>query len=135
MSHCCCAVISYYDEVEELLNHYVEHGIDYYNLFEDDEYNKSWYPGLILKDGKENEYMYVARDGNKYAYKAFIVDVDWEKTFAVNSIEMFMDYRMMIDKYDFYDYDKEECKTDEFFKFFDNRLQNAEIITLVDVHN
>jgi hypothetical protein len=135
MSHCCCAVISYCDEEEELLNHYVEHGIDYYNLFEDDECNKSWYPGLILKDGKENEYMYIARDGNKYAYKAFIVDVDWEKTFAVNSIEMFIDYRMMIDKYDFYDYEKKECKTDEFFKFFDNRLQNAEMITLVDAHN
>ena len=132
MSHCCCAVIGYCDDEVDILDHHYGYGIDYYTLFENDENNQKWYRGLVLKDGKENDYMYIANDGNKYAYKAFIVDVDWEKTF--NNISMFVTKRMVVDEYDFYDHENKCVDKKKFQAFFNQYLDNEEYITLVDVH-
>ena len=132
MGHCGAVVIFMEDEyVEDILNE--NNGFDYFQSFEDDENNDKWYRGFILKDGKENDCMYVARDGNKYAYRADIEDVDWDKTLKTLDFCAFVDYRMNIQDIDFMDKNG-KFNYDEFHEFFKKRLPNGSIVELVDVH-
>lgn len=132
MGHCGAVVIFMEDEyAEDILGN--NHGFDYFQSFEEDENNKSWYRGFILKDGKENDCMYVARDGNKYSYRADIEDVDWDKTLKTLDFCVFVDYRMNIQDIDFMDKNG-KFNSDEFHEFFKKRLPNGSMVELVDVH-
>jgi hypothetical protein len=131
MGHCGAVVICMEDESPiEIIDD--NHGFDYFQSFEEDENNKSWYRGFILKDGKKNEYMYIARDGKEYSYRANIEEVDWDKTLKVLDFCCFVDYRMNIQDIDFMDKGKFNKK--EFIKFFKKRLQNGSVVELIDVH-
>ena len=131
MGHCGAVVIFMEDEyVDDILNE--NNGFDYFQSFEEDENNDKWYRGFILKDGKENDCMYIARDGNKYSYRAEITDVDWDKTLKTLDFNAFVDYRMNIQDIDFMENGK--FKKKEFHKFFKKRLPNGSVVELVDVH-
>ena len=132
MGHCGAVVIFMEDEyAEDILGN--NDGFDYFQSFEEDENNKSWYRGFILKDGKENDCMYIARDGEKYAYRAEIEDVDWDKTLKTLDFCAFVDYRMNIQDIDFMDKNG-KFNYDEFHEFFKNRLPNGSMVELFDVH-
>jgi hypothetical protein len=125
MGHCACIALMFDDE--NVLDANCGNGFDYYTTFDDDKDTVNWYRGLTLKDGIENEYMYVARDGNKYAYKAKMQDIDLAKTLKNSDMYCFCDYRMLINKYDF---NTEE----EFHSFFVSRFNNATDVEIVDIH-
>ena len=127
MGHYCAAILYVEDEDNDILEKNIDYAYDYYTRYEDDDNKDEWYKGLILKDGKENEYMYTAYDGKRYAYKASVDEIDWERTFEESSIFMFIDYRIAMDSDDF---DSKE----EFREFFFKRIKNAENVELVDVH-
>ena len=124
MGHCACIALTFEDE--DVLNDGCGRGYDYFTTFEEDTDTINWYRGLTLKDGIENEYMYIARDGNKYAYKAKTEDIDLDKTIETCDFYMFVDYRMTIDKMD--------LAETKFFDFFRKRFENATDIEIVDVH-
>lgn len=133
MGHCVGAIVSYYQEqIDSIAEHHCEHGIDYYTLFDDNKIPPS--AGLVLKDGVTNCNMYIADDGKSYAYKAQMQEVDWEKTFENNPFYMFLDYRMCIDQYDFYNKETKQVNKTAFYDFFYNRLEEDGYIALADVH-
>ena len=125
MGHCACIALMFEDE--NVLDTNCGNSYDYYKTFKDDNNTNSWYRGLTLKDGIENEYMYVAKDGKKYAYKAKMRDIDLAKTLKTCDFYMFVDYRMVINKDDF---DTEN----EFNSFFVKRFNNATDIEIVNIH-
>ena len=127
MGHYCAAILYVEDEDADILEKNIDYAYDYYTRYEDDDSKDEWYKGLILKDGKENEYMYTAYDGKRYSYKASVDEIDWMRTFEESSIFMFIDYRIAMDSDDF---DSKE----EFREFFFKRIKNAENVELVDVH-
>lgn len=132
MGHCGAVAIFMEDEYAEdiMLGN---NAVDYCQTFMEDDNNKSWYRGFILKDGKQNDCMYVARDGKQYAYRADIDDVDWEKTLKTLDFCMFTDYRMNIQDIDFIDKNG-KINHNDFKEFFKRRLPNGSIVELLDVH-
>ena len=137
MSHVCCAVLYYeednYDsyDVNDILEHHTGHAFDYYTLIKDFEEKR--FKGLILKNGVENDCMY-EYNGEKFAYKARIEDVNWLKTFKDSGIEEYADFKKVIDCYDFYDKNKGEIDWTEFNKFVKRMFERVNMVELADVH-
>ena len=125
MSHCCCLVVHSKNEEMDILDAYLDY-YDYYQMFEKQNIG---YAGLILKDGKENEYMYTAYNGKRYAYKALVNDVNWDKTLKLSDIKMIANRKRLCELY---------ClnkNTDNEIDFiYDLQIKNEKFVTLFDVH-
>ena len=136
--HVCCAVI--YNEVDgtdcdfnDILEHHVGYGFDYFTSVDEDEKTVKRFKGLILKEGVENEYVYDI-DGIKFAYKAKVDDVDWKKTFELCDICSFANSSMFIDDWLFYDNKKSKYNTKAFYKLMKRVIDRNEMIQIVDIH-